>query len=187
MLLMEKWETLETKKTSKTFNLRNMVFIPKDRDLVPFNARIANMAKQNEFLKTYREITVISNCKDIDSDFTYMEEVVKALGTKEQLGHILSLQEYLGTWEDQSIGNQAIFSIRSRTNRNEEYVLLTGSRHSKDIHSRIDSLVNALQQQNSFKGISIGGTIGAMGTKLFSSSVQKYAENQFSTSKVYNQ
>ena len=86
-----------------------MVFIPKDCNLVPFNARIANMAKQNEFLKTYREITVISDCKDIDSNFTYTEEVVNALGTKEQLGHILSLREYLGTWEDQSTGNQAIF------------------------------------------------------------------------------
>ena len=185
-LLMEKWEMLENDKTSKTFNLRNMVFIPKDRDLVPFDARISNMAKQNEFLKTYREITVISNCKNIDSNFTYTEEVVNALGTKEQLGHILSLREYLGTWEDQSTGNQAIFSI-SRTNKNDEYALLTGSKHSKDIHNRIDSLVKALQQQQTFKDLKVGGTRGAMGTRRFSESVQKYAERQFTITKTYNQ
>ena len=185
-LLMEKWDSLETDTSTKTFNLRNMVFVPKDRDLVPFNARIQNMVNHNEFLKMYREITVISNCTDINANFTYSDAVVKALGTKEQQGHILSLREYLGTWEDQSTGNQAIFSI-SRTNRNDEYALLTGSRHSKEIHSRIESLVAALKLQNSFKGISIGGTRGAMEKKRSSTTVQKYAEKQFATSKTYNQ
>ena len=171
-LLMEKWESLDKKTTTKTFNLRNMVFVPKDRDLVPFDARIQNMANQNEFLKTYREITVISNCTDIDANFIYTDAVVKALGTKEQQGHILSLREYLGTWEDQSTGNQAIFSI-SRTNRHDEYALLTGSRHSKEIHSRIEGLVVALKLQSPFKEISIGGTRGAMGKKkIFTNSTE---------------
>ena len=100
-LLMEKWDEMETKNNERTYNLRQMVFIPKDRDLVQFNARIANMAKQNEFLKKYREITVLSNCDDITANFTYTEEVVEALGSREQLGHILSLRNFLGTWEDQ--------------------------------------------------------------------------------------
>ena len=163
-----------------------MVFIPKDRDLVPFNSRISNMAKQNEFLKTYREITVLSNCTDINSNFTYTEDVVKAIGSTDQLGHVLSLKAFLGTWEDQSTGNPAIYSI-SRTTKIDEYALLTGAQHSKDIHNRIDSLVQALQKQSTFKKLRIGGTRGAMGTKRFSDRVQRYANKQFATNKEYNQ
>ena len=185
-ILMEKWEELDENDDNRTYNIKNMVFIPKDRDLVPFNARISNMAKQNEFLKTYREITVLSNCNDIDSNFTYTEEVVKAIGNKEQKGHVLSLRKFLGQWEDQSTGNPAIYSI-SRTTKNDEYALLTGSKHSKDIHNRIESLVLALKKQSAFKNISIGGTRGAMGKKRFSDTVQRYAQRQFTTDKVYNQ
>lgn len=185
-ILMEKWEEMETKNDPRTYNLRNMVFIPKDRDLVPFDSRISNMAKQNEFLKTYREITVLSNCEDINSNFIYTEEVVKALGSKEQQGHILSLKEFLGTWEDQTTGNPAIYSI-SRTTKNDEYALLTGTKHSKEIHTRIESLVYALKKQTPFKKISIGGTRGAMGKKRFSDTVQRYAQRQFNTEKKYNQ
>ena len=185
-LLMEKWEEMENNEDGRMYNLRNMVFIPKDRDLVPFNARISNMAKQNEFLKMYREIMVISNCPDINSNFTYTEEVVTAIGSNEQLGHVLSLKEFLGKWEDKSTGNPAIYSI-SRTTKMDEYALLTGATHSKDIHQRIDSLVQALQKQSTFKKISIGGTRGAMGKKRFSDRVQRYADKQFATTKEYNQ
>ena len=185
-LLMEKWEEMETTTNERTYNLRHMVFVPKDRDLVKFDARISNMAKQNEFLKTYREMTVLRNCTNITSNFTYSEEVVEALGSREQLGHILSLREFLGTWEDQSTGNPAIYSI-SRTTKNDEYALLTGTKHSKDIHMRIESLVNALRKQKAFKTLSIGGTRGAMGNKRFSDTVQRYAKRQFTTVKKYNQ
>ena len=185
-LLMEKWDDMDKNNNDRTYNLRQMVFIPKDRDLVQFNARISNMAKQNEFLKKYREITVLSNCENITANFIYTEEVVKALGSREQLGHVISLRDFLGKWEDQPTGNPAIYSI-SRTTKNDEYALLTGSQHSKDIHMKIDSLVNALRKQTPFKNISVGGTRGAMGKKRFSDSVQKYAQKQFSTEKKYNQ
>ena len=185
-LLMEKWEEMETNDNDSTYNIRNMVFIPKDRDLVPFNSRISNMAKQNEFLKTYREITVLSNCPDINANFTYTKEVVTAIGSSEQIGHILSLKSFLSTWEDQSTDNPAIYSI-SRTTKNDEYALLTGMKHSKEIHNKIECLVNALKKQSAFKNISIGGTRGAMGKKRFSDTVQRYATKKFTTSKVYNQ
>lgn len=185
-ILMEKWDNVERDKNEGTYNLRQLVFVPKDRDLVNFDARIANMAKQNEFLSKYREITVLSNCPDITANFTYTEEVVKALGHKEQLGHILSLREFLGTWQDQSTGNPAIYSI-SKTTRNDEYALLTGSQHSQDIHTRIDCLVNAIRHQATFKNIRIGGTRGAMGKKRFSESVHNYAKKRFTTEKKYNQ
>ena len=181
-LLMEKWESMEETDNERTYNLRQMVFVPKDRDLVQFDARIANMAKQNEFLKMYREITVLRNCPNITSNFTYTEEVVEALGTTEQLGHVLSLRTFLSTWEDKSTGNPAIYSI-SRTTKNDEYALLTGSKHSKDIHERIEGLVNALRKQSAFKNMSIGGTRGAMGKKRFSDTVQRYASRQFTTEK----
>ena len=70
---MEKWEEMETKNDPRTYNLCNMVFIPKDRDLVPFDSRISNMAKQNEFLKTYREITVLSNCDHLKDGQSWLQ------------------------------------------------------------------------------------------------------------------
>jgi hypothetical protein len=185
-LLMEKWDDLEKSEDERLYNIKNMVFIPKDRDLVPFNARIQNMAKQNEFLKTYREITVLSNCGDLNTNFIYTEEVVEAIGSIDRRGHILSLKKFLGTWEDQTTGNPAIYSI-SRTTRDDEYALLTGATHSKDIHNRIESLIMAIKKQTAFKNIKIGGTKGAMGKKRFSTSVQQYAKKQFTTDKVYNQ
>ena len=79
------------------------------------------------------------------------------------------------------MGNQAIYSI-SRTNKHDEYALLTGSCHSKDKRNRLDSLVKALRKHKSFNKICISRTQGAMGTKHFSASVQRYAK-KFATGK----
>ena len=58
-LLMEQWKTLQTNPKFKNFNLKNTIYVPRNKGLVNFNARIDNIAKQNEFLRNYKDVTVL--------------------------------------------------------------------------------------------------------------------------------
>ena len=102
-LLMEKWDELQDPKFS-SLNLKNLLFVPNNKTLVPFNARISNIAKQNEFLRNSQDLTVIRNCYDISADFTYTEEIADIFGLKDQLGHVLSLRKFLQSWENKATG-----------------------------------------------------------------------------------
>ena len=177
-LLMEKWEDLQLDPKYESFNLKNLLYVPNNKTLVPFNARISNIAKQNEFLRNYQDVTVIRNCYDISADFTYTEEIAEIFGIKNQLGHVLSLRQFLQSWEDKTTGRAAIVAIY-RTNNSNEYSLLTGKVNKNLIHNQIVKLVEALKKKKKFKELQVGGTKGTINSFHHSEKVKNYATKWF--------
>ena len=185
-LLMEKWEDLGKDPKYGTFNLKNLLYIPNNKTLVPFDARINNIAKQNEFLRNYQDVTVIRNCYDIDADFTYTEEIAEIFGLNDQLGHVLSLRQFLQSWEDKTTDRSAIVAIYKTNNRNE-YSLLTGKVNKQSIHNQIQKLVNVLKNRKKFKDLQVGGTKGTINSFNHSDKVKSYASKWFKTDNKYQQ
>ena len=185
-ILMEKWDNLHTDKRYKNFNLRNTVFVPRNKSLVPFNARIDNIAKQNEFLRNYQDVTVIRNCVDITAEFTFTQEMAEMFGQNERRGHVLSLREFLQSWEDHTTGRPAIVAI-NRTHNINEYSLLTGRINKLMIHDNIIKLVEKLRGQAPFKNLEVGGTKGTQ-TRLYQSDkVKKYTTRWQNSERNFNQ
>ena len=60
-LIMERWKLLKSEKKFANYNLQNTVYVPRHRGLVNCDARIANIGKQNKFLCTYKDVTVLTN------------------------------------------------------------------------------------------------------------------------------
>ena len=185
-LLMEKWEELGKDPKYESFNLKNLLYVPNNKTLVPFDARINNIAKQNEFLRNYQDVTVIRNCYDIGADFTYTEEIADIFGIKEQLGHVLSLRKFLQSWEDKTTGRSAIVAIY-RTNNNNEFSLLTGRVNKNSIHNQIIKLVNALKKKKKFKDLQVGGTKGTINSFHHSDKVKNYASKWFKNDNKFQQ
>ena len=185
-LLMEKWESLQNDEKYKSYNLRNLLFVPNNKTLVPFNARINNIAKQNEFLRNYQDVTVIRNCYNIGADFTYTEEIANIFGINDQLGHVLSLRQFLQSWEDKTTGRAAIVAI-NKTNNENEYSLLTGRVNKKSIHEQIVKLVSALKMQTKFKDLQVGGTKGTVNSSYHSDKVVEYASKWFKNDTQFQQ
>ena len=185
-LLMEKWERLQTDDKYSTFNLKNLLFVPNNKTLVPFNARINNIAKQNEFLRNYQDVTVIRNCYNMNDDFTYTEKIADIFGLKDQLGHVLNLRKFLQSWEDKTTGKAAIVAI-NKTNNVNEYSLLTGRVNKNSIHEQIVKLVNALKSQKKFKDLQVGGTKGTVNSSYHSKKVQDYAQKWFKNDDYFQQ
>ena len=185
-LLMERWRELKTGKKFEHFNLKSTVFVPRNNGLVKYNARIENIGKQNEFLKNYKDVTVLTNVKDIDTTFTYTEKIGEIFGDKSQVGHKLKLGQFLRSWEDNSTGNPAIIAIH-RTNREKEYSLLSGNENMTSIHQKIRLFIQEIGLQKEFNRIRVGGTKGAMNKHDHSSTITNYAQEYFSTDKKFQQ
>ena len=185
-LIMERWEQLNNDEKFKHFNLRNTVFVPRDRTLVPFNARIENIAKQNEFLRNYQDVTVVRNCEDISADFTVTKEIANIFKMTEQKGHVLSMRSFLQSWEDNTTGRAAIIAI-NRTNNENEYSLLTGRENKKTIHENIIKLVDELKKQSKFKHLEVGGTKGTITRYNHSEKVKSYATRWTNSERDFQQ
>ena len=185
-LIMEKWEHLQNDDKFKHFNLKNTVFVPRDKTLVPFNARIDNIAKQNEFLRNYQDVTVVRNCEDIAAEFTVTQEIATIFSMTEQRGHVLSLRSFLQSWNDNTTGRAAIVAI-NRTNNEEEYSLLTGRVNKATIHENIIKLVEELKKQSQFKNLEVGGTKGTITRHHHSAKVKTYATRWLNSDRTFQQ
>ena len=185
-LIMERWKCLKTDKKFENFNLKNTLYVPQNNNLVKFNDRIENIGKQNEFLRTYKDVTVLTNVHDIDTEFQYTEEMGEIFGDNSKIGHTLNLRSFLGSWEDNNTGKPAIIAIY-RTNKEMEYSLLSGEKNMAQIHQKIRSFINELRSQKDFSRIRVGGTKGAMIKQNHSSTITTYAQQNFSTEKKFQQ
>ena len=181
-LIMERWKLLKTEKKFANYNLRNTVYVPRHRGLVNFDARIANIGKQNEFLRTYKDITVLTNVNNINAAFMYIKEMGAIFDNKQQIGHILDLGAFLRMWKDNSTGNPAIIAIY-RTNTDREFSLLSGKMNMESIHKKIKAFIKELKLQQEFKSIRVGGTRGTMSTQHYSSTATNYTQENFATEK----
>ena len=185
-VIMEKWELLEKDGKFSNFNLRNIKFVPRNKTLVPFNARIETIGKQNEFLRNYQDVTVIRNCKDIAAEFTLTQKMADIFGLQEQRGHVLSLRTFLRSWEDHTTGRPAIIAI-NRTNNVNEYSLLTGKVNKTTIHEEIIKLVEELKCQSHFRDLEVGGTKGMMTRSHHSERVKDYATQWLTSERIFDQ
>ena len=185
-LLMERWKILKTEKKFKNFNLKDTVYVPRNRGLVNFNARIENIAKQNEFLRNYRDVTVLRNVNDIDATFRYSEEMGIIFKDETKLGQRLKLREFLRSWEDNSTGKPAIIAI-NRTNREREYSLLSGMENMTSIHEKINLFIEDLSTQLGFTEIMVGGTKGVVSKMKHSEIVTEYATENFTSQRTFHQ
>ena len=185
-LLMEKWKLLQTDKKYENYNLKNTVYVPRHRGLVNFDARIENIGKQNEFLRTYRDVTVLNNVNDIDATFRYSQEMGNIFNDETKVGHRLNLRSFLRSWEDKSTEKPAIIAIH-RTNIEREYSLLSGRENMKSIHEKIKLFIDELRNQLGFSEIRVGGTKGTVSTVNHSSKVTNYATENFTTTKRFQQ
>ena len=185
-LIMERWKSLKIEPKFINFNLKNTVYIPKNRGLINFDARIENIGKQNEFLRTYKDVTVIANIENIDAAFTYTDAMGRIFEDRHQVGHVLDLRAFLRTWKDNSTGNPAIIAIY-RTNKEKEFSLLSGNVNMPSIHTKIRAFVNELKTQQAFKGIRVGGTRGTLNKQNYSTTIEKYTKENFATTKKYQQ
>ena len=185
-LLMERWKTLQTDPKFKDFNLKNTVYVPRNKGLVNFNARIENIAKQNEFLRNYRDVTVLRNVNNIDATFRYSEDMGKIFDDQTKVGQRLKLKEFLRTWEDNSTGKPAIIAI-NRTNRECEYSLLSGMENMNPIHEKINLFIDELSTQMGFTEIMVGGTKGVTSKMKHSEMVTSYANENFNTQRTFQQ
>ena len=184
-ILMEKWDTLQTDPRFKNFNLKNIVFVPRNKTLVPFNARIENIAKQNEFLRNYQDVTVIRNCKDINAEFTFTQKMADIFSLQEQRGHIISLRGFLQSWKDNTTRRAAIVAI-NRTHNDDEYSLLTGRVNKLTIHDNIIKLINELKEQALFKDLEVGGTKGTQTRLHQSEKVKNYTVRWQNSERKFN-
>ena len=185
-LIMERWVALKTDKKFENYNVKNTIFVPRNNGLVKFSARIENIGKQNEFLRTYKDVTVLTNVKNIDETFKYTVTMGKIFDDDSQVGHSLNLRAFLRSWKDHSTGNPAIIAIH-RTNKEMEYSLLSGKENMVSIHKKIRSFINELNLQYEFKRIRVGGTKGAMNKQIHSNTINNYAQENFSTEKIFQQ
>jgi hypothetical protein len=185
-LLMEKWKLLKTDPKYTNYNLKETIFVPRNNDLVNFNARIENIGKQNDYLRTYRDVTVISNVKDMDATFRYSEEMGEIFEDKSKIGHRLQLRAFMRTWKDNSTGKPAIIAIH-RTNVEMEYSLLSGKENMTSIHRMINLFIGELKNQLGFTGIRVGGTKGTKSTYNHSATIRNYANENFATKKQFQQ
>ena len=185
-LLMEKWKSLKSDPKYDNYNLRNTIYVPRDRGLVNFNARIENIGKQNEFLRNYKDVTVLSNVNDIDATFRYSQEMGRIFKDELKVGHRLQLRAFLRTWKDNSTGKPAIIAVH-RTNTNREYSLLSGKENMESIHEMIKLFIDELKTQLGFTDIRVGGTKGTQSTFNHSTLITKYANDNFATKKTFHQ
>ena len=185
---MERWNVLKTDKKFENYNLKNTIYVPRHRGLVNFDARIANIGKQNEFLRTYKDVTVLTNVNtNINATFMYTKEMGEIFGDMQQTGHILlDLSVFLRTWKDNSTGNPAIIVIY-RTNTEREYSLLLGKVNMESIHKKIQAFVQELRLQKEFNKIRVGGTRGTASTQNYSQIATKYTQDNFAMTKKFNQ
>ena len=185
-LLMEKWKLLQTDPKFENYNLKNTLYVPRHRGLVNFDARIENIGKQNEYLRTYRDVTVLNNVQDIDATFRYSKEMGKIFNDESKVGHRLNLRSFLRSWKDNSTGKSAIIAVH-RTNKEREYSLLSGKENMKSIHDKIQLFINDLKNQLGFTDIKVGGTKGTYNKINYSEKVTSYASENFTTIKKFNQ
>ena len=185
-LLMEKWHLLQTDPKYENYNLKNTVYVPRHKGLVNFDARIENIGKQNEYLRTYRDVTVLNNVNDIDATFRYSKEMGNIFNDESKIGHRLQLRTFLRSWKDNNTGKSAIIAVH-RTNKEREYSLLSGKENMKSIHDKIQMFIGELKNQLGFTDIKVGGTKGTYSKTNHSTNVSKYATENFSTNKKFNQ
>ena len=185
-LIMERWTRLKSDEKFENYNIKNTVYVPRHKGIVNFDARIANIGKQNEFLRTYKDVTVLSNIYDIDATFTYSKEMGNLFGNSEQVGHHMQLRSFLRSWEDNTTGKPAIIAIH-RTNNNKEYSLLSGNENMESIHKKIRKFIDELSGQLGFQQVRVGGTKGTNNNDNYSDYIKSYAKENFTTSKKYNQ
>ena len=185
-LIMERWKYLKTDQKFDNFNIKNTLYVPRNNNLVKFNDRIENIGKQNEFLRTYKDVTVLTNVEDIDAIFNYTKEMGEIFDDRSKIGHKLNLRSFLGSWEDNNTGNPAIIAIY-RTNKEKEYSLLSGDKNMTTIHQKIISFVNELRLQKGYNKIRVGGTKGAMIKQHHSSTITNYTQKNFSTERKFQQ
>ena len=185
-LIMERWSLLQTDPKFENYNIKNTVYVPRNRGLVNFDSRIENIAKQNEFLRNYRDVTVLTNIHNIDATFTYTKSMGILFGDDSQVGHHLKLREFIKSWKDQTTGKSAIIAIY-RTNNEREYSLLSGHINMESIHRKIRLFVEELNGQLGFQKVRVGGTKGTNNTNNYSTNIKKYAKENFSTQKRFEQ
>ena len=185
-VLMEKWQELQTNPKFKNYNLKNTIYVPRNRGIVNFDARVENIGKQNEFLRNYKDVTVLTNMNSIDAKFRYTKEIGKIFDEDTKIGQMLELRSFLLSWNDNSTGKPAIFAIH-RTNNKGEYSLLSGSKNMVVIHERIKMFAKELNNQLGFTDVRVGGTKGAMNRFNQSNSATKYARDNFMTTRKFNQ
>ena len=185
-LLMEKWKLLQTDPKFENYNIKNTVYVPRHRGLVNFDSRIENIGKQNEYLRTYRDVTVLNNVQDIDATFRYSKEMGKIFNDESKVGHRLNLRSFLRSWKDNSTGKSAIIAVH-RTNKEREYSLLSGRENMKSIHDKIQLFISDLRNQLGFTDIKVGGTKGTYNKTNYSDKVTSYASENFTTTKTFNQ
>ena len=185
-LIMERWKLLQTDKKFINYNLKNTVYVPRHRGLVDFNSRIENIGKQNEFLRTYKDVTVISNVNDIDASFKYSKEMGKIFDDESKVGHNLDLRAFLRSWNDNTTEKPAIIAIH-RTNSEKEYSLLSGNKNMENIHATIVEFVEELKQQEGFHQLRVGGTKGTTSQQNHPETITNYARENFTTSRRFDQ
>ena len=185
-LIMERWSSLKTEKKYENSNLKNTVYVPRNNGLVKFNARIENIGKQNEFLRMYKDVTVLTNVKNMDASFQYTEAMGEIFDDKSQIGFRLNLRSFLRSWKDNSTGNSAIIAIH-RTNKEKEYSLLSGNENMVSIHNKIRFFINELKKQKDFQMIKVGGTKGAINKQTHSNTINSYAQENFTTERIFQQ
>ena len=184
--LMEKWHELQTNPKFENYNLKNTIYVPRNRDIVNFDARIENIGKQNEFLRNYRDVTVLSNVKNIDSTFRYTKDMGEIFDDKTKTGQRIKLRSFLLSWKDNSTGKPAILAIH-RTNNEGEYSLLSGKENMKHIHEKIKSFIEELSAQLGYTDIRVGGTKGISVKQNHSKIVSNYAKEFFTAKKQFKQ
>ena len=185
-LIMERWSLLQTDPKFVNYNIKNTVYVPRNRGLVNFDSRIENIAKQNKFLRNYRDVTVLTNIHDIEATFTYTKSMGTLFGDDSQVGHHLKLRDFMKSWKDQTTGKSAIIAIY-RTNNDREYSLLSGHINIESIHRKIRLFFEELTGQLGFQKVRVGGTKGTTNTNNYSTNIKKYAKENFSTQKRFEQ
>ena len=185
-ILMEKWSDLQTNTKFENYNLKNTIYVPRNRGIVNFDARVENIGKQNEFLRNYKDVTVLSNVNNIDSTFRYTKEMGDIFEDESKVGQRLKLRSFLLSWKDYSTGKPAIFAIH-RTINTGEYSLLSGSENMKVIHDKVKLFIEELSTQLGFTNTRVGGTKGTLGKYNHSKSITKYARDNFTSTKKFNQ
>ena len=185
-LLMERWPLLQTESKYENYNLKNTVYVPRHRGLVNFDARIENIGKQNEYLRTYRDVTVLTKVKDIDATFRYSQAMGEIFNDNTKNGHRLNLGNFLRSWEDNSTGKPAIIAIH-RTNNEQEYSLLSGKENMRSIHEKIKLFISELKNQLGFTDIGVGGTKGTYSKTNHPTTVTKYATENFTSKRSFQQ
>ena len=175
---MEKWHELQTNPKFKNYNLKNTIYVPRNRGIVNFDSRIENIRKQNEFLRNYKDVTVLSNVTNIDATFRYTKEMGDIFDDDTKIDQRLQLRSFLLSWKDNSTEKPAIIAIH-RTNNQGEYSLLSGNENMPFIHDKIKYFIGELSSQLGFTKIRVGGTKGTSSRLNHSKIINNYARDNF--------